>query len=98
MKNINWNLVVTRHQGLVDYLKKEKIVGDDIEVITHATVETVSGKNVIGVLPHSLSSLTLNFGEVPLALTPEMRGKELTCDDVAAIAGALSVYTVRKVV
>ena len=89
-------LIVTRHNGLVEYLKKEKIVGDDVEVIAHATPEVVTNRHVIGVLPHSLSCLTASFTEVPLSLPPELRGKELTAEDVRKYAGKPVTYIVRR--
>ena len=89
-------LIVTRHKGLVEYLREEGIVGDDIEVITHATAENVTGRHVIGVLPHSLSCLTASFTEVPLHLPPELRGVELTANDVRKYAGKPVTYIVRK--
>lgn len=91
MKN---KIVITRHQGLVDYLIAEKIVPADVEVIAHATENNVRGRHVIGVLPHSLSCLTESFTEVPLVLPPEMRGVELSADDVRRYAGKIVTYKV----
>ena len=90
-------LIVTRHEGLVEYLKEEGIVGDDVEVISHATPETVTGRHVIGVLPHSLSCLTASFTEIPLKLPVELRGKELTADDVRRYASKAVTYKVTEV-
>ncbi len=89
-------LIVTRHNGLVEYLKQERIVGNDVEVIAHASPEVVTGRHVIGVLPHSLSCLTASFTEVPLSLPPELRGKELTAEDVRKYAGKPVTYIVRR--
>lgn len=90
-------VVVTRHDGLVMYLVQEGLVPSGVTVIRHATAENVAGKHVWGVLPHSLSCLCKSFTEVPLALTAEMRGKELSAEDVRAIAGAPVTYAVRVV-
>ena len=89
-------LIVTRHNGLVEYLEQEGIVSDDVEVIAHANPEIVKDRHVIGVLPHSLSCLTASFTEVPLRLPPELRGKELTAGDVRKYAGKPVTYIVRK--
>jgi len=91
------SLIVTRHAGLVDYLKQEGIVEDDVEVITHATPKAVQGKHVLGVLPHSLSCLTKSFTEIPLKLPAELRGKELTANDVRQFAGKPVTYKVERV-
>ena len=94
---IKIELVVTRHPGLVEYLAGEGLIPVGVEVISHATTEKVAGKHVLGVLPHSLSCLTASYTEVPLRLSPEMRGKELTAADVAAIAGDPVTYRVEKI-
>lgn len=90
-------LIVTRHAGLVEYLKQEGIVGDNVEVVAHASPEVVRGRHVVGVLPHSLSCLTASFTEVPLKLPAELRGKELTADDVRRYAGKAVTYKVTVV-
>jgi hypothetical protein len=51
-------------------------------VVGHAVAEEITGKDVIGVLPHSLSCLCNSFTEVPLRLPPELRGQELTIEDL----------------
>jgi hypothetical protein len=91
-------LVVTRHQGLVDYLIEEGIITAKTTVISHASAETVTGKHVLGVLPHSLSCLCASFTEIPLILPPELRGQELTADDVRKHARAPVTYTIEKIV
>jgi hypothetical protein len=88
-------LIVTRHPGLVQFLKEE--YGIEGEVVTHASPEIVRGRDVIGVLPHSLSCLTKSFSEVPLRFTPEMRGKELTKEEVMEIASPMVTYSVRRI-
>ncbi len=90
------NLVVTRHPGLVEYLKELDLMSEDTQVVAHATPELVTGKHVCGVLPHSLSCLCASFTEVPLRLTPELRGVELTLEQVREIADAPVTYCVTK--
>ena len=89
------DLVVTRHAGLVSYLKSEGIIDDATIVTPHATPENVRDKHVLGVLPHSLSCLCESFTEVPLNLPADLRGKELTEQDVRQYAGQPVTYTVR---
>ena len=92
------DIIVTRHQGLVDYLTEEGIVSSSssVEVVSHASAEVVQGKHVLGVLPHSLSCLCASFTEVPLRLPAELRGKELTAEDVRRYAGKPVTYRVIK--
>lgn len=92
------DLVVTRHHGLVEYLRELGMVETGVEIIAHATPEAVTGKNVCGVLPHNLSCLCESFTEVPLTLPAELRGKELTVEQVRQYAGKPVTYTVRVIV
>ena len=92
------DLVVTRHPALVSYLREKGLVSKGVEVLTHATAKKVAGRNVCGVLPHSLSCLCDSFTEVPLRLTPEMRGKELSLETLREIAGDPVTYRVEVVV
>jgi len=90
-------VVVTRHPGLVDYLKETGLTSHDVRVVTHAGPDDVRGKDVCGVLPHSLSCLTASFTEVPLALPAELRGTELTLEQVRKYAAPPVTYIVRRV-
>ncbi len=89
-------LVVTRHPALVEYLIEMGYVSPDSEVIEHTSAEAVTGKHVWGVLPHSLSVLTKSFTEVPLNLPAELRGKELTVEQVRQYAGAPVTYVIHS--
>lgn len=89
-------IVVTRHPALVEYLKEMEIIDGNERVITHATEDDVRGKDVIGVLPLSLASVANSVTEVTLNLTPEMRGKELSLEEVRSIAGEIIKYTMIK--
>lgn len=95
MKTIENAVVITRHAGLVEYLKDIKLIDDTATVISHATKDDVAGKNVIGVLPHSLSVHAQTFTEVPMVNLPaSMRGQELTADDLRDHAGDPVTYRV----
>lgn len=88
------DVIITRHQALVEYCKEIGLIGDDVEIITHASPEAVKDKHVLGVLPHSLSCLCATFTEIPLSLPPEMRGKELSIEDMRKYAQAPMTYKV----
>lgn len=91
------DLIVTRHPGLVEYLRELGLCQEGVEVISHASPEAVAGRHVCGVLPHSLSCLTASFTEVPLALPAELRGVELTLEQVRLYASAPVTYRVEVV-
>ncbi len=97
MSKIEIEIVVTRHAALIEYLKEIGLATDETSVVSHATPDVVRVKNVLGVLPHSLSCLTATFTEVPLNLPPEMRGKELTIEDMREYSGDPVTYIVTRV-
>ena len=88
-------LVVTRHAALVEFLVGKGYISADSEVVEHATEETVKGKHVWGVLPRSLSCLCKSFTEVPMSIPSELRGKELSLDDMIKYAGKPVTYVVK---
>lgn len=88
------DLVVTRHPGLVEYLREIGLAGAETVVVPHATPDMVRGKCVCGVLPHSLSCLCQSFTEVPLNLPQQLRGAELTVEQIRQYAGAPITYRV----
>lgn len=86
--------IITRHPGLVQYLQEIGLADSKTEVLAHATPENVRGEHVCGVLPHSLSCLAASFTEVPLTLPAELRGAELTLEQVRQYAGDPVTYRV----
>lgn len=92
--NTEIDLIVTRHPALVSLLRERGLVDGDVPVIAHATPADVFRKHVCGVLPLSLAAEALSVTEIPLALTPEMRGKELDLDTLRKIAGEAVTYRV----
>jgi putative CRISPR-associated protein (TIGR02620 family) len=93
-------LVVTRHPALVDYLRERGTIPtspDDVQVLSHADPIDVAGRDVIGVLPLHLAASAKTITEVPLSLPPELRGHEITIDQVREYAGSPTTYVVEQV-
>lgn len=88
-------IVVTRHPALVAHLRKIGLIKADASVIAHASPDDVRGQHVIGVLPLSLAALAASVTEVPLNLPAELRGQELTEEQVARYAGDPVTYVVQ---
>ncbi len=65
-------------------------------MISHATVEDVQGKHVIGVLPLFLAAEAARVTVVPLRVPAEMRGVELTTDQVAKFAQPAQTFAVAR--
>ena len=90
-------LVVTRHPALVDYLREQGIISGDVEIKSHVSAEDVEGRHVVGVLPHRLSCLCELFTEAPLFVPAELRGQELSLEQVRQYAGPVQTYRVEAV-
>ena len=90
-------IVVTRHKGLVEWLRQKGFIGEDVRVIEHATVDDVRGEVVVGVLPLHLAAEAEEVWAVELNIPPEMRGKELTAADIDRFAGAIRRYKVVEI-
>lgn len=90
-------VVVTRYKSLVEYLKELKLIDEKTEIISHAHVEDVKGKHVLGVLPLWLSSRAEKITEIQLRLPNEKRGKELTIEEVRFFALAPRTYVVKEI-
>lgn len=90
-------VVITRHPALVEYLREIGLISHDALVLAHASIEDVRNKRVIGVLPMRLAAFARRVIEVPLDLSPEDRGKELSLDRIRQIAGAPVEYSVFRV-
>jgi hypothetical protein len=94
MLNTN-TVIVTRHAALVEVLAED--YGYVGPVISHATADDVRGKCVVGVLPLHLAAVAESVTEVTLNLPPELRGKELTVEEVRKHLKGLTTYRVEEV-
>lgn len=91
-------VIITRHAALVALLIERGIIQDGTPVLAHATPEEVRGRHIIGVLPLCLAAEAAMVTEIPLSLSPEDRGKELTIERLREIAGQPRTYQVREIV
>ena len=91
---MTFDIIVTRHPGLVEYLHQTGAISGQEPVVDHITAADVRGKHVIGVLPLHLAAEAASVTEIPLALTPVDRGVELSAGRVAEIAGPACTYVV----
>ena len=88
-------VVVTRHPALVVVLRKEFGLGEDVRVLSHATEADVEGAHVFGVLPLRLAAKTALLTEVSLNLPPELRGVELSEQQIREYMVSPETYEVR---
>ena len=88
-------IIITRHKGLVEYLAQQGIKG--AVVLSHATEKDVTGRDVIGVLPLRLACLTQRFVEVSLTIPLELRGVEMTLEQIKSCKPVLQEYVINKI-
>ena len=87
-------LIVTRHQGAVEWLRRQGVEGD---VVSHTTPEMVKGRHVIGVLPYGLASLAKSYTALELpGLKPGQRGDELSPEAMDEAGARLVTYRVAE--
>jgi putative CRISPR-associated protein (TIGR02620 family) len=79
-------IIVTRHPTLVQHLIETGVAPADVQVVEHATPENVEGAHVIGVLPIHLAALTARYTNVAVHVPAELRGTELTLEQVRQYA------------
>lgn len=87
-------IIITRHQATIEWLAQQGITG---QVYAHADAELVKGKDVIGILPLNLACLANSITTIDMQIPSEMRGKELTVDDMKKFGAKLTKYIVKKV-
>lgn len=88
-------IVITRHAALVQFLKETGIVGDNVTVIAQATEADVAGKHVIGVLPLHLAALAAKVTTLNLNTPSELRGVELSVEQLREFSSGVTTYVVR---
>lgn len=86
-------IIVTRHAALIEFLREE--LGITGEVIPHATEEAVEDRRVIGVLPLHLAAAAESITTVDLDIPAELRGKELTLEQLKQHYKGITTYVVR---
>ena len=89
-------VIVTRHLAFIAHLQEIGLAPDDAEIITHATPEAVRGAHVIGMLPLHLAAEAAQVTTVPLNVPTELRGQELTIEQVREFAGEPESFVVHR--
>lgn len=84
-------IIVTRHPGLVEWLNKQGIEG---EVKASVTIDDIRGKHVIGALPAHIAQLAAYVTSVDYFCPFEMRGKDLTANQLDEYGAQLFDYRV----
>ena len=89
-------VVITRHSALVTLLIEKGLVNENTPVVEHASEKDVAGKHVFGALPLRLAALADRITEIPLFVPAELRGTELSIEQVRELAGTPKTYKVSE--
>lgn len=92
-------LFVTRHSGAAEWAARQGLAA---EIVAHLDLARVSpGDLVLGTLPVSLAAEVCARGaryfHLTLAVPPELRGQELSADDMARLGARLEEFIIRRV-
>lgn len=90
---------VTRHPGAIHWAKKN-LSNKDLVFVTHLDTSIIEeGDEVIGSLPIHLAaevcSKGAHFYALVLTMPPELRGKELTDEDMDKLSCSISPFFVK---
>ena len=95
MKKIE-TLIISRHAGAMGWIQKHHPEFAECELITHASPEILKGKRVIGILPIQLAVLATEFWNLSLNVPANMRGKELTIEDMEKFDCKIEQFQITK--
>lgn len=92
--NENDFIIVTRHQGLVDWLAARGITGT---VVPSVTADDVRGKQVVGALPLHLAAEAESVTTVAYQCPMKLRGQDLSADQLDVLGAKLETFQVHRV-
>ena len=90
-------VIITRHPGLVEVLHELAPETVGAPIIDRADPTQIAGKHVYGVLPLTLACLATRVTNVTLNVPQELRGTELSADQVRQYMTELETFVVTKV-
>ena len=90
---------VSRHAGAVEWARRQGLRVD--HQVAHLAVEAIApGDTVIGSLPVNLAAEVCARGgrycHLSLQLPPQLRGRELSADEMEALGARIEAYRVEK--
>ena len=90
-------IVITRHSTLVEYLRELGLVDNNVKVLTHVSnINEIKGKNVAGILPLHIACEVNAILVIPLNIPSDLRGLELSLEQIKQFAGAPTWYKVQR--
>jgi hypothetical protein len=94
---MNNTVVITRHKALVQYLLEIGLITEDTPVLPHVSSEgEIRGMVVIGPCPLRLAAAASAWIDIPMSIPKDIRGQELTLEQVRQFAGEPIEYNIRE--
>lgn len=90
-------VIITRHPGLVEVLHELAPETIGAPILDRADPAQIAGKHVYGVLPLTLACLAAKVTNVTLNVPQELRGTELTAEQVRQYMTELETFVVTKI-
>lgn len=87
-------IIVTRHPGALAWIQKRHPEFQDAQVIAQAKPDDLAGNRVIGILPVDLAAMCGEYWALNMRIPAEMRGKELTCEDMERFGCSIKRFLV----
>lgn len=85
-------IIVTRHAGAIEWLRRKGITG---EIVIHATPSVIRDQVVVGILPFHLAALTKRLMLIDVPRIPkELRGTDLTPEQMDMYGATIREYKV----
>lgn len=91
-------VVVSKHRGMIEFLKSEGFIDNTATVLERAKAEDVRGKIVFGSIPLFLAYYAQKVIHIPLKLPLELKEKELTAEEFKKYALKPAIYEVKRTV
>ena len=89
------NIIVTRHKGLVEWLRRREITGEVYEEIKDP--EVIRGKDVYGALPQFLACQARTLTAVDIKVPLDKRSNDHTPEEMDKYGAKLSTYMTFKI-
>nr|BDI55091.1 MAG: CRISPR-Cas system-associated protein Csx16 [uncultured archaeon] len=90
-------IIVSRHAGAINWLKKHYPKFSNLKHLTHISEEEIKDRIIIGTLPVNLAVLAKEYWHLSMNVPLEMRGKELTVEDMENFNCKIENYKILKI-
>lgn len=87
-------LIVTRHKGLVEWLKMQDVIG---EVYTKVTRLNVKGNHIYGTLPIYLAAEAKTYTTITIPRHQDLITEELTATEMVKAKAYMQTFEICKV-